>query len=102
MFDRLIVSEPVGAGARSRKNYFLVSTLAVGTLVLTAVVASIFAEELSLGTNNFELAVLVMPVEPPATEPQPPRQQPERSQPTHVQTARRRRCTSERRCTWMR
>ena len=77
MFDRLIVSEPEGAGARSRKNYFLVSTLAVACLVLTAVVVSIYAEELSLGADSIELSVLVMPVDPPATQPEPPRRQPQ-------------------------
>jgi TonB family protein len=73
MFDRLIATQPDGAGARSRRNYFFVSTAAVLTLVLTAVVASIFAEELSLGTDNFELSVLIMPVDPPATKPEPAR-----------------------------
>jgi periplasmic protein TonB len=73
MFDRLIVSEPAGAGSRSRRNYFLVSTLAVGALFLTAVIASIFAEELSLGTDAFELSVMLMPVEPPAVRPETPR-----------------------------
>ena len=73
MFDRLIVTESEGAGARSRRNYFLISTFAVGALVLGAVVASIFAEELTLGTDTFELSVLVMPVDPPATQPEPPR-----------------------------
>jgi TonB family protein len=73
MFDRLIVSEPAGAHIRSRRNYFLVSTVAVGTLLLTAVVFSIFAEELSLGTESFELTVLALPVDMPATQPEPPR-----------------------------
>jgi protein TonB len=81
MFDKLIVSEPEGAGARSRKNYFLVSTLAVASLALAAVVVSIYAEELTLGADSIELSILVMPVDPPAEQPQPPRQQPQRSQP---------------------
>jgi TonB family protein len=72
MFDRLIVSEPEGAGARSRKNYFLISTLAVGILALTAVVFSIFAEDLSLGTDRFELSVLISPADMPAVQPLPP------------------------------
>ena len=73
MFDRLIVSGPAGARIRSRRNYFLVSTLAVVSLALTAVIASIYAEELSLGTDNFELAVLLPPVEMPAAQPPRPR-----------------------------
>ena len=83
MFDRMIESEPAGARTYSRRKYFMVSTLAVGTLALSAVVFSIFAEELSLGTDSFELSVLVMPVEPPATEPAPPRpRQPATNTPT--------------------
>lgn len=73
MFERLIVSEPAGAHIRSRRNFFIVSTFAVGALLLTAVVASIFAEELSLGTDSFDLSVMIMPVDPPATQPEPPR-----------------------------
>lgn len=73
MFDRMIECEPAGARNKSRRKYFMVSTLAVGTLALSAVVFSIFAEELSLGTDNFDLSVMIMPVEPPATQPEPPR-----------------------------
>ena len=62
MFDRLIVSEPKGAHIYSRRNYFMASTLAVGTMLLTAVVFSIFAGEIGLGTDSFELTALVMPV----------------------------------------
>ena len=81
MFETLIVSEPERAGARSRRNYFLVSTIAVGTIVLTGVVASMFAEDITLGTDNFEFSVLVMPVDPPAAPPERPRPQPQRSKP---------------------
>src|ERR1051325_10597976 len=74
MFDRLIVSEPAGAThIRSRRNYFFVSTLAVGTLLFTAVVFSIFAGDIGLGTDSFELTALVMPVDMPAAKPEPPR-----------------------------
>lgn len=73
MFDRLIVTEPAGANLRSRKNYFLVSALTVGALALTAVVVSIFAGDVNLGTDTFELSVIVMPVDPPATQPEAPR-----------------------------
>src|SRR5437773_269927 len=83
MFDRLIVSEPAGARIHSRRNYFLVSTLAVATLLLTAVVFSIFAEELSLGTESFDLTVLALPVDMPAAQPEPPRpRQPAKNTPS--------------------
>jgi len=83
MFDRLIVSEPEGNHVRSRRNFFLVSTLVVAALALSAVVYDIFAEELSLGTDSFELTALVMPVDMPAAQPQPPKlRQPATTKPT--------------------
>src|SRR5436190_11091719 len=74
MFDRLIVSEPEGTQIHSRRNFFLVSTIVVAALALSAVVYDIFAQELSLGTDSFELTVLVAPpVDMPAERPEPPR-----------------------------
>src|SRR5436190_14184377 len=84
MFDRLIVSEPEGTQIRSRKNFFLVSTIVVAALALSAVVYDIFAQELSLGTDSFELTVLVAPpVDMPAEQPQSPKmRQPATNTPT--------------------
>jgi TonB family protein len=75
MFDKLIVSEPEGADLKSRRNYFLVSSLVVGLLFLTAVVFSIFAADYNIGSDGFEMAELIAPVVAiPQTEPEPPRQ----------------------------
>lgn len=73
MFDRLIVSEPDETGGRSRRNYFLVSAAVVGVLAVTAVVFSIFAEDISLGTDSFALTSLIVPVDMPPARPEPPR-----------------------------
>lgn len=73
MFDKLIVSEPEGAEFKSRRSYFMVSTLVVGVLFGTAVVISIFASDYRLGANTFDLVELIAPPNMIATEPEPPR-----------------------------
>ena len=75
MFDKLIVSEPEGADFKNRRNYFLVSSLVVGVLFLTAVVFSIFASDYGLGHNSFELVEMVAPPDMATTEPEPQRPQ---------------------------
>ena len=75
MFDKLIVSEPEGADFKSRRNYFMVSSLAVGALFLAAVVISIFASDYGLGNGGFELTELIAPPEMAAVDPEPPRPQ---------------------------
>ena len=80
MFDKLVESEPAGA-VRSRRNYFVVTTLAMSVLSLTAVVVSIFADDYSLNAG-IDLAELISPVEMAQvapTQPQP-REQPRTQQ----------------------
>ena len=73
MFDKLIVSDATGAEFKPRRGYFLVSTVVVGILFLTAVVVSIFASDYGLGTSGFELADLIPPTEMAAADPEPQR-----------------------------
>jgi TonB family protein len=80
MFDKLIESEPEGAEFRSRRRYFMVSSLVVGVFFATAVVFSLYAAEVSLGTNDFVLSTMLAPVDTP---PVPP----ETRQPEPVRTA---------------
>ena len=69
MFDRLIESN-TAAVVKTRRNYFMVSSIVVGTLFLTAVVLSLYAESIDLGVDEFDSATLLAPV---ATEaPAPP------------------------------
>jgi len=70
MFDRLVESEPVGA-VRSRRNYFVVTTLAMSMLSLTTVVVSIFADDYSLNAG-IELSELITPVEMAQVAPEQP------------------------------
>jgi TonB family protein len=72
MFDKMIVSKADTAGSRGRSRYFLVSGLAVAALFLSAVVASIYAIDLDLGTEEFELSMMLAPVDPPKPEPPAP------------------------------
>jgi TonB family protein len=75
MFDKLIVSEPDQKAVKNRRGYFMVSSLVVGVLFITAVVVSIFAADLTLGTNDFELTEMLAPVElATAAAPEPVRQ----------------------------
>lgn len=75
MFDKLIVTEPEGADFRNRRNYFMVSSVVVGILFTTAVVISIYAADISLGRDSFELSSIVAPPEIAASEPKPRRLQ---------------------------
>ena len=76
MFDKLIESNCEGADFKNRRSYFMVSSLVVGALFLTAVVISICAADFGIGSTSFELTQMLSPVEMAAVEPEPPRQQP--------------------------
>lgn len=78
MFDKLVASEPESADFKSRRRYFVTSSVVVGVLFLAAVVASIFAADFGLGNTGFELVELIRPPEMAAVEPETP--QPERQQ----------------------
>jgi len=75
MFDKLVESDAAGAEFKHRSRYFLVSTVVVGILFLTAVVYSLYAAEIGIGNGNFEITQLLSPVALDAPEPDPPRVQ---------------------------
>ena len=73
MFDKLIESDTAGAEFKNRSRYFMVSSVVVGILFLTAVVYSLYASEVGLGNVNFDIAELVTPLdnsEPEIPEPE--------------------------------
>lgn len=72
MFDKLIESDSVGADFKNRRNYFMVSSLIVGVLFATAVVISIYASDVGLGNDEFELSTVLAPVPIPVILPEPP------------------------------
>lgn len=81
MFDKMIVSSEDGAESKGRGRYFLVTSGIVAILFSTAVVLSIYAVDLNLGSDNLELSMMLAPVVP--TEPdEPARPEPERNQTT--------------------
>jgi TonB family protein len=61
MFDKLIVSEPDRTEVQHRRSYFMVSTVVVGILFITAVVISIYAEDFGLGSGSLELVEIITP-----------------------------------------
>ena len=82
MFDQLVESNTAETEFKPRRKFFLVSSVIVGILFVTAVVASIYAADYNLGTDNFDIAELLAPVAQtePIDEPEPPRQQPRSDQ----------------------
>ncbi len=75
MFDKLIESEPQSADFKTRWRYFMVSSLIVGVFFATAVVFSLYAADISLGSDNFVLNTMLAPpdMEPPTPEIEEPR-----------------------------
>ncbi len=72
MFDKLVESQPQGAEIKNRKTYFLVTGLALSFTLSVALVFSLFAVDLNLGTDSFAMVELVAPVEMPPDEPKLP------------------------------
>lgn len=77
MFDKLIESDSKGAEFKARGRYFVVSSLVVGSLFLSAVMFSLFAAEIGLGSDEFELSAMLAP---PLNE-APEQKQPKQTQP---------------------
>ncbi len=63
MFDKLVESDTAGAEFKNRSRYFLVSSVVVGILFLTAVVYSLYAAEIGIGSGNLEIAELISPLD---------------------------------------
>lgn len=74
MFDKLVESNTAAADFKNRSRYFMVSSVVVGILFLTAVVYSLYAAEVGLGNGDFEIAELLSPVETTEPEREEPRQ----------------------------
>src|SRR6187551_3280920 len=77
MFDKLIESNSEEAEFKPRRKFFMVSSVVVGILFLSAVVFSLYAQNIDLGTDNFELVEMLAPVANDEPQPKPPRQQPQ-------------------------
>ena len=86
MFDKLIESNSAEAEFKPRQKFFMVSSVIVGILFISAVVASLYAQDIELGTDNFELAELLAPIAPDQPEPEPPHQQPRQTDPQQTES----------------
>ncbi|HMQ02417.1 MAG TPA: energy transducer TonB [Pyrinomonadaceae bacterium] len=84
MFDKMIVSE-AGDGKAGRSRYFLVSTFAVAAFFLAAVVFSLYAADIGLGREDFDLSVMIAPVAPEAPEPPRPETPEEQREVQHTE-----------------
>jgi len=76
MFDKLIESNSAGADFKPRRTFFMVSFVVVGIVFLSALVFDLYAANIDLGTDNFELVEILAPVSD-IPEPKPPREQPQ-------------------------
>ena len=88
MFDKLVESDTTGAEFKNRSRYFMVSSVVVGILFLTAVVYSLYAADIGLGSGNFDIAEMLAPVETDAPEAPPRTENPEQSTVSDRQTLR--------------
>lgn len=68
MFDKLIESDSAKADFKPRARYFTVSTTVIAILFSAVVVVSLYAQDISLGTDSFDIAELLVPLAPEAPE----------------------------------
>ena len=54
MFDKLIESNSAEAEFKPRRKFFMVSSVVVGILFLCAVMFSLYAQDLDLGTEAYD------------------------------------------------
>lgn len=74
MFEKLVITESRASG---RTGYFLSAAVAAVCLLTVALVASLFAVEVSLGNDNFEITELIAPVDIAPPEPEIPEAAPQ-------------------------
>lgn len=72
MFDRLIESNSTDSNVapQTRSRYFVVSTIVIGVLFFTAVAVSLYAVDLSLGNDEFEMSSMLAPIVPETPAPE--------------------------------
>ncbi len=69
MFDNLVITQPEAADFKNRKRYFIASGVGLSLTLSVAMVISLFAVDLDLGTDNFDMVELLAPVEMPLDKP---------------------------------
>lgn len=76
MFDKLVLTQPDTADFKNRKKFFIASGIGLSVTLSVAMVVSLFAADLDLGTDNFDMVELLAPVEMPQNEPPLPQPEP--------------------------
>lgn len=61
MFEKLIESDSKQADFKDRNRYFLVSSIIVGILFLSAVVFSLYAADIDIGGADWDMSVVIAP-----------------------------------------
>ncbi len=80
MFDKLIESKSHGEENKKRGGYLLISSVLVAGLLLSAGLWNLFAEDLGLGNEEFELSTIVAPLPVSANAPEPVQKEPKQEQ----------------------
>lgn len=62
MFDKMIESSTCDAAVKPRSRYFVACTTVLATVFLGALVVSLYAQDFTLGTDNFDAAKLLAPI----------------------------------------
>ena len=78
MFDKLVLTQPETADFKNRKRFFIASGIGLSLTLSVALVASLFAADLDLGTDTFNTVELLAPVDMPQNEPPLPQPEPKR------------------------
>ncbi|MBV9241144.1 MAG: energy transducer TonB [Acidobacteria bacterium] len=63
MFDQLVETETQIAEVSSRRNYFIISSVGLGAILLATLIISIFAVDLNLELNDLDMVELLAPVD---------------------------------------
>lgn len=75
MFEKMIESSSVETAASGRRGYFFLTSLTLALAFVFALGVSLFAQDFSLGTDNFDISELLAPIAVEAPEPEPVRPQ---------------------------
>lgn len=76
MFDNLVESNSDHAEFKNRSRYFMVSSVVVGILFLSAVVYSLYAADIDIGNGEFDMSRMLAPELVTVPEMEPLREKP--------------------------
>jgi protein TonB len=86
MLNQLIESKNQREETKKRGGFLLATFFVVTTMLLSGVLWSLFAKDLSMRTGDLELSAIVTPVPETNNEPEPPQRQETRTEPQKLKT----------------